>query len=343
MHADFMSIADANVIVNDREIIYMTRDWEYIPQLYPKQWPYAKHLIPSSRSLEIDVDSLPKHELAGNIFMPFTMAGNWFHVLFDNYARLYFLGQLPANEPLRVGVPFWGYPAQSAVPSDRAVVHAAFMHGQNTVRLEKGIYKIERLIAPPLADADDYFCAEPTRFVADCLGHMLKHKVVHHPLRLFVSRADIGVRNLANEAELTAELRRLGFTIVCPGDFSFCTQLELFNAAEFVVGVHGQGLSAMICARHCRGLMEFEAADWAYTAYRSLAKVLGIPYKKLPCELIGIRNPLRFDWLARVEVGACIAEVERALEDNERTVSPAEGEILPQDNSSKPSGTHFLA
>jgi capsular polysaccharide biosynthesis protein len=212
-------------------------------------------------------------------------------------------------------VPFWAQPALTRVPSDLTTVHAAFMQGRKTLRLEKGVYEVERVLAPPLGNADDYLFAEPVRFTADRLGRTLTRDKITHPLRLFVSRADIAVRNIVNETELTAELRRLGFTILCPGDYSFRTQLELFASAEIVAGVHGQGLAPIVCARRRRAVMEFEAAGWKFTAYRSLAEVMGIPYHKLPCELIEYRNPGRFDWVARADIGACIAAVEHVLQD----------------------------
>jgi hypothetical protein len=312
--ANFISVENAKVIVGDREIIYMTGDGHYLPQLYPKPWPYARHFVPQSRALSIDVDHLTERRLEGTIFTPFSVAGNWFHILFDNCARLYFLDKVHGPSSLRIGIPFWGLPEANTTDSGRGWVHSRFLNGQDVVCLEKGIYRIDRLIAPPLANVDDYFLADPVLFVAARLRESLSRTAAHHALRLFVSRADIPARNLSNEAELIQELRRLGFTILCPGDFLFQTQLELFSAAQIIVGVHGQGITPMICAGRCHSLMEFEAANWKFTAYRSLATILGIPYVKLPCQLIQYRNPARFDWLASADISTSIALIEDALQ-----------------------------
>jgi hypothetical protein len=313
VEANFISVEKAQVVVGDRDIFYLTSDGRYLPQLYPKPWPYAKYFVPRSQMLSIDLDHLSKRRLPGTFFMPFTVAGNWFHILFDNYARLFFLDKVPGAAGLPIGIPFWGLPGPSAIDADREWVHSRFLSGHEVVRLEKGIYEIDRLIAPPLANVDDYFLVEPVRFVAEKLSESLSPKTAQHALRLFVSRADISARNLSNESEFAGELRRLGFTILCPGDYLFQTQLDLFAAAEIIVGVHGQGLTPMISAGRCQTLMEFEAADWKFTAYRSLADVLGIAYAKLPCELIQYRNPARFDWIARADIPASIAMIEEAL------------------------------
>lgn len=311
--AEYLSIPDGIVIVGDREIFYVTADWKYIPNLYPKSWPYAKHLAADGRSLSLDLECLPKHRLHGTFFMPFNVAGNWFHMLFDNYARLYHLGCLHADIALSIGIPFWGYPDAIAACSDRAMIHSLFLEGLQTERLEKGVYQIDRVIAPPLGNAADYIFAEPARFVSKKLQEGLVSRQFTHQQRIFVSRADIPVRNIVNEADLAAELQRLGFIILCPGDYSLRCQFELFASADIIVGVHGQGLIPMICARKCRALMEFEAAGWSYTTYSSIAEIMGMSYHKLPCEMLEYRNPGRFDWLAKVDVGKCVAMIERAL------------------------------
>jgi hypothetical protein len=311
--ADFICIPNAIVFVDGLEILYMTHDFKYIPQLYPKPWPYQKYRFNDSDKLMIDVDRLPRKLLADNYLMPFSVAGNWFHRLLDNYARLFFTNQLPFVDDLTLALPFWACPETQTVPSDLATVHAVFLNGRSAQTLEAGLYQVDRLIAPPLGNADDYIFAEPARFISDGLCSALTSRRATHPLRLFVSRADTAVRTLINEAELVHELQRLGFTILCPGEYSFIAQLGIFAAAEIVVGIHGQGLLPIICAQNCRALLEFEAAGWSHTPYCSIAQILDIPYHKMPCELVEYRDTERFDWHARADVPACLDIMEGIL------------------------------
>ncbi len=312
--ARMLAISDAIIVVGETDIIYLTADGSYLPSLYPKPWPYARHLMPGSKALKLDIAHLPVRRLSGTLFAPFTVAGNWFHRLFDNYARLYFFGEL-GGFGVRIAVPHWATAAGTTAAreaGDRAAVEAAFLDGLEIERLERGVYRVERLIAPPPANARDYIFSEPARFVAGRLAQLTGARYTHRT-RLFVSRADIPVRNLVNEAELAEALRRLGFLIVCPGDFSFRAQLELFASAEIIVGAHGQGLTPIIAASGCRMLMEFEAAGWGTTAYRAVSAILGIEYRKLPCEILEYRNQKRFDWQAHVDVARCVAAVATEL------------------------------
>jgi capsular polysaccharide biosynthesis protein len=312
--ANFLSIPNAIVVVDDHHIIYMTAKCEFLSALYPKPWPYAKFKLAQSDALSLDIDTNAALRLTGDVFMPFSVAGNWFHMLFDNYARLFFRERITPNRSLTTALPFWACPGGRAAHDDRAIIHSVFLRETAVLPLQRGVYEVERLIAPPLGNVSDYIFTDPARFVSNRLRSDLRCRKVTHPLRIFVSRADIGVRNLSNEAELVFELRRLGFMIICPGDYSFLAQLELFASAEIIAGVHGQGMTPMIAAAGCRAILEFEAAGWAFTAYRSIAGVLNVPYYKLPCEMTEMRNPSRFDWLARADIPACMAILRGILE-----------------------------
>jgi capsular polysaccharide biosynthesis protein len=305
----FLAIPNGKIVVTNREIFYLDADDRFFDAYYPKRWVYQARLD-ADGGLTIPTDRRPPQRREGAVFAPFLVAGNWFHTLADNLARMCYYRELGLPD-LPVIVPAW---ATGAPNTDRASVNAAFLDGKPVHVLAPGVYHYDTVILPPLGNKDDYIYREPLRFVADTLlARMRKVAPPTHPLRLFVSRADIGVRNLGNEAELIAALRPLGITPVCPGDFPFWTQLELFAAAELIIGVHGQGLTPMICAKHCRLIMEFEAANWHFTAYRSFASCLDIAYEKLPCRLVEYRNPKRFDWLAIADIPACVERVARAV------------------------------
>jgi capsular polysaccharide biosynthesis protein len=63
------------------------------------------------------------------------------------------------------------------------------------------------------------------------------------PQRIYVTRRDAAVRRLKNEDQLLDRLGRLGFKAVELAALPFGEQIGLFRASEFVVGVHGAGLS----------------------------------------------------------------------------------------------------
>lgn len=302
--ARFLIIPDAKVVVTEREIFYLTADDQFFPEYYPKPWVYAARQGENG-TLNIPVDGLPVHHCSDAVFAPFLVSGNWFHTLADNLARMYYYSQLDCPA-LPVLLPAW---ADSDPGSDRAFVNAAFLENYPVQVLSPGIYYYRTVIVPPLANRNDYMVREPLRFVAETLRRKIPRKQTTHPLRLFISRADIEVRNLSNEAELLSALRPFGVMPICPGDFSFRTQLELFSAAQLIIGVHGQGFTPMFVSSRCRRIMEFEAAGWHFTAYRSIASCLEICYEKMPCQLHNYRNPQRFDWLAEADIPVCVKRV----------------------------------
>lgn len=308
--AQFLAIPRCKVVVTHSHVFYLTADDHFCVDYFPKPWVYQS-LLAADGTIEIPIGDLPARHAGGAGFAPFFIitGNNWFHTLCDHFARLYFYPQL-GDSALPILVPCWAMPRASR--GDEFVA-ASFFDGKPVHCLQPGIYHYDLVVLPPLANQDDYLCAAPIRFMADTLYDKIGAHPPAHGLRLFVSRADTPVRNLANEAALIQALRPLGFQPVCPGDFSFRAQLELFAAAELIIGVHGLGLMPMICARHCRRLMEFEAAGWEITAYRSLACLAGMAYEKMPCQMVDYRSPARFDWLARADIPASVMRAERAI------------------------------
>ena len=61
--------------------------------------------------------------------------------------------------------------------------------------------------------------------------------------RLYVSRADAPRRRIRNEQQVITWLVDMGFRIVEAGRLDFAGQIELFAAADIIIGAHGAGLA----------------------------------------------------------------------------------------------------
>ena len=90
--------------------------------------------------------------------------------------------------------------------------------------------------------------------------------------RLFISRKAFTQRVLVNEAELAERLRPLGFEVIYPETLSFLEQVDLFHAADLVVGSCNSSLNnTLFCRPGCRilGLIHEELGFnfRAYTSY----------------------------------------------------------------------------
>jgi hypothetical protein len=95
---------------------------------------------------------------------------------------------------------------------------------------------------------------------------------------LYVSRADAARRPLANEAELEAALRGLGFETVCPGEHSVAEQRRLFSTARLVVGPHGAGLTNLVFMQPRTTLVELHHPGYLNDCYYRLAQVMNVRY-----------------------------------------------------------------
>jgi capsular polysaccharide biosynthesis protein len=81
------------------------------------------------------------------------------------------------------------------------------------------------------------------------------------PRRLYVSRARVARRHVANEAELVAMLERHGFETVHPQTLGVSEQIELFAGAEVVLGSFGSGLTNLIFSPPGTLAIELEPED----------------------------------------------------------------------------------
>lgn len=101
------------------------------------------------------------------------------------------------------------------------------------------------------------------------------------PKRLYVSRADAPHRRMENEQELISELASLGFVSVQLAERPFHEQARLFNAADFIVGPHGAGLSHLLFCRPKTQVLEIVPPRWMAPAFMPLAMSAGCDYKYL--------------------------------------------------------------
>jgi SAM-dependent methyltransferase len=101
------------------------------------------------------------------------------------------------------------------------------------------------------------------------------------PLRIYVSRGDVGSRRLANEAELTPHLAKLGFKSVRLADMPVREQIACMTGAECVVAPHGMGLVHLALHQGAPALVELFHPVVGTAAYALLARACGFPYRSL--------------------------------------------------------------
>ena len=99
--------------------------------------------------------------------------------------------------------------------------------------------------------------------------------------RIYISRGDTPLRRIANEAELSCQLRSLGFVEVQLAAIPFLEQIRLVRGADVIVAPHGMGLTHI--AFHERGLLVVELHNPAIgtDAYAFISHALGFRYRAI--------------------------------------------------------------
>jgi len=93
------------------------------------------------------------------------------------------------------------------------------------------------------------------------------------PRRLYVTRGDRpNTRRMVGEAEFWPALQERGFFRLDPGSVSVQEQIDLFAAAETVVGPHGAGLTNLVFARPGVRILELFAPDYVNPCFWALAQ-----------------------------------------------------------------------
>ncbi len=95
--------------------------------------------------------------------------------------------------------------------------------------------------------------------------------------RIYISRSAAMVRRVVNEQEVVRVLEAYGFECIHAERLSFEMQVRLFHSAEFIVGVHGAGLTNILWSGQAKVLEIFPAGKFK-PLYFFLAASLGQNY-----------------------------------------------------------------
>ena len=120
------------------------------------------------------------------------------------------------------------------------------------------------------------FSAAP--WAIDFLQRHFQAKTPVGERRIYVSRADVSTRGLANEAELQACLKARGFEVHTLSGMDFAAQKQLFSTASHIVGVHGAGLTNLVFAPPGARVLEIMHPLAGTFAYWVMAGALGLDY-----------------------------------------------------------------
>jgi capsular polysaccharide biosynthesis protein len=119
--------------------------------------------------------------------------------------------------------------------------------------------------------------------------------------RIYISRAKAGRRKVANENELISLLNKYHFEIVFAEDLPFDRQVQMMAETQYLISIHGAGLTNMLFMHPHTHVLEFKLKDdYANLCYFSLASALAINYYYLVCSAHSGTESITSDYLVSV-------------------------------------------
>jgi hypothetical protein len=122
-------------------------------------------------------------------------------------------------------------------------------------------------------------------------SYLEEKKNIHVNLgsRIYISRAKAQSRKIENEAEVIEVLHGLGFQMVNFEDFSFWEQVSIMKNCQYLVSIHGAGLTNCQFMPASGSILEFQKKktkeeDFYSSVYFTLSQKLGLNYYYQFCE-----------------------------------------------------------
>jgi predicted O-methyltransferase YrrM len=99
--------------------------------------------------------------------------------------------------------------------------------------------------------------------------------------RIYISRADTPLRQVANEGELWHYLKSLGFVMIWLSEISLDEQIELIRGADVIVAPHGMGLTHIVFHDAKPLIVELHHPVVGTDAYAFISHALGFRYRSI--------------------------------------------------------------
>ena len=108
-----------------------------------------------------------------------------------------------------------------------------------------------------------------------------------YPKKIYIDRGDSTsnvskLRKIINENEIRDLLLREGFKIVRLGTLDFVDQVQYFNNAEYIVGLHGAGFANITFCKANARILEFRMHKTG-KMWDNLAKTNRLRYNSIKC------------------------------------------------------------
>lgn len=243
--------------------------------------PYAQTFVGEKfkthnwRGLLAIYTRLPKVQLPPNkvyILAHDGWANNYYHWLVDTLPRLVLV-----KDELATGVLL--LPEHFTAPF--IIETLRVLGAKNILRIkEQTRYKAAQLLVPLRLAPVAHYRPPAMQELAAYLRHQFAQPTgVQFGDKIYISRAKATRRKIINEEEVIALFRRKGFAVICFEDYTFQEQVSIAAHAQYLVSIHGAGLTNMLFMPKNSSVLELQMKDDGTNCYYyTLADALGLRY-----------------------------------------------------------------
>ncbi|WP_299494717.1 glycosyltransferase family 61 protein [uncultured Shewanella sp.] len=154
---------------------------------------------------------------------------------------------------------------------------------KNIIKLPNTWFKVEKIIIPSFITFG-HLHTPSTWYLKS--SKLLREEIINKniestkkpPKKIFVSRENATQRKILNENEIIDKFKKMGFTVIDPGEMSKSEQILFFSEAEEIVGPHGMGIANTIFSNKLTLLLELMPTDWNRVSYFRNAQLQNASY-----------------------------------------------------------------
>ena len=153
------------------------------------------------------------------------------------------------------------------------------------IYLDDNFYKFQNSTMPQFLKKKDSFKILNT----------LKNKNIRNE-KIYISRQNCSCRNIINESDIIAKLKKLNFRIVDLNDFDIFQQIDLFSNSSVIISATGSALANLVFCNPGTKVFEispkykYEYEDNFKTRYSYIADILNLELKRINADAVDIKN-----------------------------------------------------
>jgi len=249
--------------VESRDFLVTTRDGRILFESALSKF----EVLEKNGILDSVLPSRKKRLPGAHCLLAHPWAFGYYHWIIEILPRLSILERFSATKHVPIIVP------NRLTRFQLESLSAAGIHTSRFTQLDAGYWQPDRLYVPAMLGPT----GNPSPHAVEWLKTRFRHTGVgsirSSAGMFYLTRRDASQRRVLNEPEILLFLRSIGFETICPGDYPFSQQIELFRNARVVLAPHGAGLTNMVFAPAGALLIELFGDNYINGCYWALANI----------------------------------------------------------------------